>query len=413
MAWRIDEQVIRGEIDNRVRGRVTGRIWLLGRDAPFELDLAGNAWRDLAGRRLEFTNPEPRAGTLPLDGFAARQTGVIGDCTASRKVKVPEIPMDQIGEYYAAKKPWPWHWGNSLYLEWFSTPNGRVVIESASYRLTIGDGIAWEMSADEESAQRRANAEAMGSFTGKMGEALAAERAKQEPVEDPTGEWNEDENTPMTEQEAEKMQEQSDILADRINARLEREGEEHFERILEEELERRRKERGEEPQTPVEEAKRQEWIEEMNRAAEEALANPDPELEAEERQKHPLAERAFELSVRLMKEPEERGWIPTDANAEHPVADMVSSVMSASAKFAGALNGRWPPEVDVCANHIVRLKRARGFLDHALLAAEFCGQEKLVDPAWLADAQREINALAHACDTIIGELRAKLERGFD
>ena len=87
MAWRIDEEVIRGEIDNRTRGRVTGRIWLAGRNAPVELDLAGNAWRDLAGRRLEFVNPEPKAGQFPLEGFAARPTGVIGDCTASRKVK--------------------------------------------------------------------------------------------------------------------------------------------------------------------------------------------------------------------------------------------------------------------------------------------------------------------------------------
>ena len=130
-------------------------------------------------------------------------------------------------------------------------------------------------------------------------------------------------------------------------------------------------------------------------------------------QKHPLAERAFEFSVRLMKEPEERGWIPAEANSEHPVVDLVSSVMSASAKMAGALNGRWPPEVNVCASIIVRLKRARGYLDHALLAAAFCEQRKLVDATWLADTQREINALGHECDLILGELRAKLERGLD
>lgn len=71
MAWRIDEQVIRGEIDNRARGRVVGRIWLSGRTEPVELDLAGNCWRDLAGRRLEFANPEPKA--LGGDGLAREQ----------------------------------------------------------------------------------------------------------------------------------------------------------------------------------------------------------------------------------------------------------------------------------------------------------------------------------------------------
>ena len=33
MAWRFHEHVLRGEIDNRTRGRVTGRIWLAGMDA--------------------------------------------------------------------------------------------------------------------------------------------------------------------------------------------------------------------------------------------------------------------------------------------------------------------------------------------------------------------------------------------
>ena len=91
----------------------------------------------------------------------------------------------------------------------------------------------------------------------------------------------------------------------------------------------------------------------------------------------------------------------------------MTAVLSAAGKLAGALNGGWPPDVKVCASHIVRLKRAREHLNHALLAAEFCGQEKLVELAWLADIQREINALAHECDLIVGDLRAKLGCGFD
>ena len=48
------EHCVRGEIDNRVRGRVTGRIWFAGRTEPVELNLTGNGWRDLAGRQLEW-----------------------------------------------------------------------------------------------------------------------------------------------------------------------------------------------------------------------------------------------------------------------------------------------------------------------------------------------------------------------
>lgn len=84
MAWRIDEQVIRGEIDNRVRGR----LWLVGRKEPLELELAGDCWRDLAGRCLEFVNPGPK--NRASDTLTTDQKGVVGDITASRKVKVPD-----------------------------------------------------------------------------------------------------------------------------------------------------------------------------------------------------------------------------------------------------------------------------------------------------------------------------------
>ncbi|MEY2880446.1 MAG: hypothetical protein RLZZ15_2826, partial [Verrucomicrobiota bacterium] len=256
MAWRIDEHVVRGEIDNRTRGRVTGRIWFAGRAEPVALDLAGNAWRDLAGRRLEFVNPEPVASADALEGLAAQQTGTVGDITASRKVKVPDIPMSQIGEYYAAKKKWTWHWGNSLYLEWFSERNGRVVIESASYTLTISPDIAWDMTTAEEETQRGANAEGMTDFMQQLGEAIIAERkAKGQPIDDTPAEWNEP--PPQTEAEAEKMQADSDRLSDRIQARLDREGPDaDYEKILEEELERRSRERGDKPPTPEQAAER-------------------------------------------------------------------------------------------------------------------------------------------------------------
>jgi hypothetical protein len=176
MAWRIDEHVVRGEIDNRTRDRVTGRIWFEGRADPVVLDLAGNAWRDLAGRRLEFVNPDPKPGLAA--SFAARQTGPVGDMSASRKVKVPDIPMDQIGEYYARGEKWPWHWGNCLYLEWFSAVNGRVVIESPFFQLTIVGDVTWDMTPAEEESQQRANQEAILGFMQRMSEMLDRAHAR-------------------------------------------------------------------------------------------------------------------------------------------------------------------------------------------------------------------------------------------
>ena len=50
MALRIEASVIRGEIDNRERSWVRGRIWIYDRGQPITLELAGNCLSDLAGR---------------------------------------------------------------------------------------------------------------------------------------------------------------------------------------------------------------------------------------------------------------------------------------------------------------------------------------------------------------------------
>ncbi len=371
-----------------------------------ELALTGDCWRDLAGRRLNFINPQPKPGDL--EKLAGLQEGAVGDITASRKVKVPEIPLDQIGEYYAAKKPWPWHWGNSLYLEWFSEHNGRIVIETVAYELKITGDPVWEMTEEEETEQRKASGAAIAGFMDRLVEAADAGQSKA--MDDTPAEWD---DKPYTEEAAELQQARSDQLVDRIQARLAREGEgADYKKIMHEEIERLRRERGEPEPTPEQLARNAEWMEEMNRAGEEAQG--DTELTELLDRKHPLAERAFKLSLRLAWASEENSWVPEAANDEHPAAELVGSVMKAGAKLAGALNGEeWPPGVEICASIIVRLKRARVYLDDALRAAESCREQKIIDYAWLGVITVEVIDLAHDADEILAELRAQLGRGFD
>lgn len=85
MAFRIHDSVVRGEIDNRARGIVRGKIWLESRAEPMLLELTGNAWPDLVGSLLTFTNPLPRIVDLHLNSLQAEQRGSIGDLTASRR----------------------------------------------------------------------------------------------------------------------------------------------------------------------------------------------------------------------------------------------------------------------------------------------------------------------------------------
>jgi len=160
MAWRIDKQVVRLEVDNRRKGRVTGRVWLIGRDEPVRLDLQGNAWRDLAGCVLKLVNPHPVPASL--EGLATDQQGVCGDLTASQKVKVPTVDVRDWLEHHRGE-PLPYHWGNAVYLEWFSTANGRVVIQIADGEVHVTEP-EWRLSSEEEKEQRQRNAEAMEGF---------------------------------------------------------------------------------------------------------------------------------------------------------------------------------------------------------------------------------------------------------
>ncbi len=416
MAWRVDEAVVRGELDNRERGRVRGKIWFVGRSEPVELNLEGNAWRDVAGRVLHFVNRTPKP--MDLASFAVEQKGVVGDITASRKVKVPEIPMEQIGEYYAAKKPWPWHWGNALYLEWFSLANGRVVIESSDYDLHVVDDVGWDMTEAEEGEQREANGRAMVGFMERLGEAMAAANAEpaEAEEEDETEPGEEEEPTaddaPMTEAEAEALQERQDLLIDRVTARLEREGDEaDYEAILEEELERLRRERGE-PEPP------KEWevgyvdIDALWEEAEAEVANRDEDDLDEDEEEHSLVERATELFRYLHATAEEEDWVPADAQAEHPVVELVRAVMCVGPKLAGALRREpWPPPVEVCAITLVRLKRAHGYVEDALTAAESCHEEKLLEPKIIGPVLVELMDIAHDIRALIAELRERLGEG--
>ncbi len=421
MAWRIDESIIRGEIDNRTRGHVTGRLWLVGYTEPVELTLTGNAWRDLAGRRLEFKNPEPKPGDL--DGLNLQQHGSIGDLTASRKVKVPEIPLDQIGVYYAAKKPFPWHWGNSLYLEWFSESNGRVVIESASYELKIVGEPTWEMTAAEEKIQHTANADATNDFLTELSAAVDGDAAMSEEYFEDDGddhdeddeEIAEDEPTytgekPQTEEEAATTQAWGDRLVDHIRARITREGETaDYEQVLEEEIARLEEEHGEPDPTTEQLARHAAWLEEMKLAGKQAVTDEAPSEAV--KNEHPLAAKAFDLAMQMMSETNARGWLKEDEGDEHPVAELVDSVYKASAQLGHALNReKSRPPIDRCAWIIVRLIKARVRMDDALHAMESCQEQKLLPNDWLASVMVEVIDLAHDTDIIIAKLRARLKR---
>jgi hypothetical protein len=62
---------------------------------------------------------------------------------------------------------------------------------------------------------------------------------------------------------------------------------------------------------------------------------------------------------------------------------------------------------------VVRLKKARGYLDDALRAAATSREGKLLPMARLDAIVTEVTEIARETDALIAELRERLERGTD
>jgi hypothetical protein len=187
MAWRIEDHVVRGEIDNRVKGVVQGRIWLAGMEMPLQLTLTGNACPDLAGCLLRFNN-QGDVRSLPKGRpLFPVQEGSIGDLTASRKVRVFDVPIGEALEMIDNGNKPPEHMSNSLYLEWFSSRNGRVVIESADFELEISEP-EWQLTHEEDVQRSQTAMDGFSGFMEKMNQAL---NDKKEKVDHEKDDWDE------------------------------------------------------------------------------------------------------------------------------------------------------------------------------------------------------------------------------
>jgi hypothetical protein len=176
MAFRIDKAIVKGWIDNTTPGITRGGLEIKGMERPVKILLRGNCWRDLAGTRIDFSNPNPQVQEDILEHFHNFQRGVIGDMTASKKVKHPRVTPEEIKEFDLQDKDIPFSWKNALSLEWFSLVNGRVTLETTGYEIRIS-AHQWELDEAGEKKQKKDNAIAMEHFMELM---LTASEAQSE-----------------------------------------------------------------------------------------------------------------------------------------------------------------------------------------------------------------------------------------
>jgi len=399
MAFRIHDSVVRGEIDNRVKGVVRGKIWVEGRKNPVRLDLKGNAHPDLAGCKLTFTNPLKRIRHKHLETLQPLQQGVIGDLTASRKVRVFDIPVEEA--YMMCKrgeKP-PEHLANCLYLEWFSELNGRVVIESTDYQLEIS-APEWRLTPEEDVQRAEDAAKGMDWFMQKLTEAIDELKRGQK---DPEAEWDEHDH--------ERLLKESDARTDKYMELLDKYGD------SDEAQEKIAKEMGWlEELTPEEAAEEDRRIEEMNRACEEALNEPPPEpdphregidwIRTEEGEiRHPLQHRCFESAMKYWDLADE---IDLEKTADKDLDQFIFEFQTTGVKLAGALNGIAQDRGSNDPAFIVAcLKRALDHLHQSQAGLEAVSSKKLLSEKLVNGARKELFEIREGILKLMDEFRGR------
>ena len=214
MAWRPYENLIDGELDNRVPGKVTGWMhFFRHRKSPLRVsfDLEGDFHEDIRGGVIRLSNADPSDRNAKrdergsyVDGLAPVQAGTAGDITAGlplgtwtealskRLMAKHEFVWDELGiagsererkrreivsahrahivagDSYYAYVPYP-------YIEWYSE-NGRVVLELDHSQVQIVHPAAGKPKtpADMHRDEKK-RAEAFGFFMTEMVKSLSDE----------------------------------------------------------------------------------------------------------------------------------------------------------------------------------------------------------------------------------------------
>lgn len=393
MALRLDNAVIRGEIDNTSRGNVRGRLWLVGREEPVVLDLRGDAWRDVAGTRLSFVNPHPEAQSA-ADALHPKQKGYVGDITASRKIQIE--PDAGIEPGMAAGE-----WCNSLYLEWFSEENGRVFIESSDFEISVSEWL-WEMDDAAEELQKTANLHTMRGW-------LAGIIRRPEPG------TIDDDDFDDSEESWEESLKQSDRLGDAHMEALEKYGEDGFddERISfvmgwDHMLGGGRSSVG---AAEEEDDDEEEWLPAADLMPDDDDGDGEGEfIDEDSPDCHPLQKRSHDLVVRLLTEiDEERIENRQTSEGDTSLDRFIRNTMNISGKLAGALGIRGFGGSRNKGYTLAILRRCLNWANEALAALN----ELSESPAWqsrldlLAEFRAELFALRDGMTDLRRELREK------
>lgn len=175
MAWRPSDWVISGELDNTTAGWTIGWVELQGRDKPLQLKLVGNCHPDLAGWKFRIIRLDPIpdwVGEPEFSGIRTDQSGTIGDVTADQMLQHHECSAKEfVRRSYAGDRP-ETSLRRSLYLEWYSHANGRIVIQDTRLAVERMGERAYELTEEQWIEQAKQNGEEIQYFMEQLTDAL-------------------------------------------------------------------------------------------------------------------------------------------------------------------------------------------------------------------------------------------------
>jgi hypothetical protein len=168
--------------------------------------------------------------------------------------------------------------------------------------------------------------------------------------------------------------------------------------------------------TEEEAAEEQKRIEEINRACEEALNEPDPEPDPHGKGidwirtddgdlRHPLQHRCFESAMKFWKQADELGL---EKLADKDLDQFIFEFQTTSVKLGGALagiaEGREPRNGSFT---VAYLKRALDHLHKSLAGLEAVAPKKLLPDEMISAARQELFEIREGVLKLMDEFRGK------
>jgi hypothetical protein len=286
---------------------------------------------------------------------------------------------------------------NCLYLEWFSEANGRVVIESADYELSISPP-EWRLTPEEDEERARQAAAGMADFMNKLTQAVEKHRERQK---DPEEEWDE--------HDYEKFLKESDARTDKYMELLDKYGDsDEAEAKIADEMGWDRNEDEREDDRLA--------IDEMNAICEAAANEPPPEpdphregidwIRTEDGDfHHPLEHRCFESAIRIWRQTEELGLAKSE---DEDLAQFIGEFQTTGAKLAGALGSIARGEgFSDGAFTVACLKRALDHLHKSQSGLEAVAPKKLLPEPMVAEARKELFEIREGILRLMDEFRGR------